>query len=267
MATTSSSSTPACPLSIREVLEVLLLCFEAAADGLPPCPFAYAKSIPAAATPTGISSFVIWMIDHLKQDPPSATELSLLTFPPESLPTALARFNMCDFFAILLVHEAKKRMQEYFGARVEWTLVAPVPAVGLFPWNEQNFVPCTHSVLVITEANGAVMVMDETSEQFHWSRSTWLLSQAEFAARMTGWQIAHVTRVRPVELAMEQRDNGYWAVVQERMEALFGGLDWSVLFTLPTEDRVALVTAKAEATFAGGWSEACQRAGVQEGLE
>ncbi|EAT78999.2 hypothetical protein HBI56_165050 [Parastagonospora nodorum] len=254
MATTISPSAAARPTNIKDALEVLLLCFEAAADALPPFPLAYAMAVAPEATPTNIPSLVIWQIEDLKTKPPSYSDFGSLcaSFPPQSLPAALARWNMCDYFAILLIDEVRKKMDEYFGAEVDWWQIVPRPELGLFTCNEEKFLPRGHSVLVITEANGVVSVMDGTPEQFHWDRSTWLLLGNDFQARIGGiWGINSEAHMRQCEDSLGLFPKGHWSVARKRMNVLFGELDWSLLFLLSSEDRTASVKAQAQLAFAG----------------
>ena len=229
-----------------------MLCFEAAADALPAFPLAYALAVAPEATPTKIPSLVIWQVNDLKTKPPSYDELDLLTFPPQSLPAALARWNMCDFFALLLVDEVRKKMKEFFGAEVDWWQIRPKPALGLFTYKEEKFVPRYHSVLVITEATDAVSVMDGTPEQFHWDHSTWFLHGDDFKPRMAG--IVGVNskgHLGQCEEYLKLRPTSHWSVARDRMKGLFGQLDWSCLFLLSSEVRVASVKAQAQLAFAG----------------
>jgi hypothetical protein len=254
MATTISPSAASRPTPIKDALEVFLLCFEAAADALPPYTLAYAMAVVPEATPTNIPSLVIWQVEDLKISPPSSAEFGLLwaSFPPQSLPAALARWNMCDYFAILLIDEVRKKMDEYFSAEVDWWQIVPKPELGLFTCNEEEFLPRGHSVLVITEAKGVVGVMDGMPEQFHWDRSTWLLPGDDFQARMGGlWGINPEAHMRQCNDSLGLFPTGHWSVAQERMEVLFEELDWSLLFLLSSEDRVASVKAKAQLALAG----------------
>jgi hypothetical protein len=72
--------------TVEEVLEVLLLCFEAAADGLvfrSKAVLAYAEAHTIKAT--GQSSILVWTTENLHNPPPDVSSLSFL---PPSLPEA-----------------------------------------------------------------------------------------------------------------------------------------------------------------------------------
>lgn len=83
------------------------------------------------------------------------------------------------------------------------------------------------------EKNGREWVMDGTPQQFGWPRATWLLAMGEFldervGDRGLGWPDDE--RQKKVREWVES--NGFWAVMQERME-LFKELKWNDLVGLP----------------------------------
>jgi hypothetical protein len=182
MDTDNSSSQPVAPLTVEETLEVPLLCFEAAADAYPPFAFAYA--IPATEPPKGTESalsYLIWTSDDL-DNPPSSDELSSYAFPPASLPAALARVSMCDFFALLLEKEVDRLMKN-FGAKAEWVKFQPQPALATYPSRTRShLIPFSHSSLVVTLSDATRLIMDGTGEQFGWPRSSWLIDFHEFCS-------------------------------------------------------------------------------------
>jgi hypothetical protein len=81
-------------LTIKEVLEVLLLCFEAGPDTNTLFTLAYAQ--PFWGPRESIHNYVSWDTDDLDQPPEDALDI---LFPPAVLPKGLARHNMCDAFA------------------------------------------------------------------------------------------------------------------------------------------------------------------------
>jgi hypothetical protein len=259
MANTSPSP---CPLSFEEVPELLLLCFEAAADAAPPCPLAYAIEGPTATT--GMKSVLVWRTEDLL-DPPCSECLHSLSFPPASLPAALARYNMCNYFAFLLESEVKERMRVWFGAKVEWKLVDPLPHTALFRHYTTELQPLRHSVLMITEQDGSCWVMDGTPEQFGWDRESWLLPYAEFSSkRMATKTATHITNRERFGIGrrLKDIDRGFWAVAKERMEDLLANLPWHSLLPLPRKLRVELVELRAKGAFSGAYGEAIIRAMV-----
>jgi hypothetical protein len=262
MAAASSSTQPAAQLTIEELLEVPLLCFEAAADTLPQL-LAYAKPLPKRASPNGVPSYVVWRNNDLKTNPPSPAELASTGFPPESLPAAVARMNLCDTFAMLLEKEVSWLMKDV-GGRAEWLVLQPRPDFALYTcWEGTPFVPRSHSVLQITLKDGTKMIMDGTLEQFGWPRSTWLLSFADFRLeRMGGWsEPVRETARRMIQRSFKTKDHGLWAEMQARMEELFGELNWDKIKSLPRGERVKTVKEQAEAKFAGVWEKTGMVAG------
>jgi hypothetical protein len=257
----NSSSQPVAPLTLEETLEIPLLCFEAAADARPPFPFAYA--IPVSKPPEGtegVPSYLIWSVNDL-DEPPSSSELSSYLFPPASLPAALARALTCDSFALLLEKEVD-RLVNNFGAMAEWVMISPQPALATYSCHARSHLRAfSHSILVITLCDGTQWVMDGTGEQFGWPRSSWLLNFHQFSWTRVQWfmGLASDWHKQQVQDSFRNRNHGYWAVVQERMEELLHDLDWENLKALPREERVKAVKEQAEAKFAGAWDEAIAR--------
>jgi hypothetical protein len=253
----SSSSSELVPgITIKETLEVLLLCFEAAADTAPHL-LAYAMEVDDPSNPPkDIPSYVVWRTDDL-HDPPSPQELSTISFPPESLIAAFARMNLCDTFALLLEKETNWLLKDFRG-RAEWIVLDPQPALALYPSRQRRqLARRSHSVLMVTLKDGSKMVMDGTLEQFKWSRSTWFLKIRDFNRRRMGsW-----SRPAPewykarIQGSFKAKDAGFWAKIQEKMEDLFDELDWDQLKSLPEQERVRVVKRQAEAKFAGVWEQ------------
>jgi hypothetical protein len=242
---------------LKEVLEVLLECFETVASEIDFFSLAYAIPLPASAIPlpaSAIPCYQIWFTQDL-DTPPSSNELSSLSsFPPESLPAALVRWNMCEAFAYLLENEADRLVSHLFGATVEWTVTEPRPALVMFRAGSKAEIPL-HSFLKITEKNGQAWIMDGTVEQFGWPHETWFLEFKEFCTTRLGGNIWRA------DSSLKSRvkgwfGGGFWAVARERMEELFDELEYGDLFALPREERVQQVKAQAKAKFAGAWQEA-----------
>ncbi|KAH7382420.1 hypothetical protein DE146DRAFT_681474 [Phaeosphaeria sp. MPI-PUGE-AT-0046c] len=224
-------------LTLKEVLEVPLVCFEAAADTISLFPLAYAIPFPSAGTPF----YKIWFTKDLNT-PPSSSELSSLSsFPPESMPAALARWNMCEAFICHLENEADQLVGRQFGANVEWMQFPPIPL---------------HAVLKITEKNGKAYIMDGTVEQFGWPHETWLLDMEDFCETRLGGSIWHADSRLKGNTRERINCDGFWTAAHKRMEELFAELDYSDLFALPREERVQKVRAQAKAKFSGAWKEA-----------
>lgn len=141
-----------------------------------------------------------------KLSPLSSDDLaSLSSFPPATISPALARLNMCDFFAFLLEDEVKKKTEGCFGAEVEWKVFIPKAPLRIIPGSQTELDTCAHSVLVVKERNGRIWAMDGTGEQFGWDRSFWLLSLRACAARMATTDVWFATDKRRsrVEKAMQ----------------------------------------------------------------
>ncbi|KAF2824153.1 hypothetical protein CC86DRAFT_420560, partial [Ophiobolus disseminans] len=102
-----------------------------------------------------------------------------------------------------------------------------------------------HSVLLVTEQDGSQKVMDGTPEQFGWPRSTWLLSSSQFITERVRPDypnpefVDHEGRSRCDRLISLK--HGYWALVKEKMEELFGELMWDHLRVLSRAQRVEQV--------------------------
>lgn len=103
------TTTPTPQLTVEQVLQVYLLCFDAAVAALPPLPLAYAVSceFPEVDVPV----WVLWDVQDL-HDPP-ADPLSI-PFPPEYVIDGLVRKDMCDWFCFLLEDEVNKKLQGEF---------------------------------------------------------------------------------------------------------------------------------------------------------
>jgi hypothetical protein len=263
MNTTSPASEPAPAFTIESLLEVLLLCFEAAADAFLSAPLAYVQ--PVAEPPKGVTSYFFWRVDDL-DDPPSYDDFPLLVFPPKELPAAMPRLNYCDYFACLLEKEANRLLQKQFGAKAAWVLVAPRPTLVVYHYKhkKQALKIPYHSVLYVTANDGTEFIMDGTGEQFAWPRSSWLLPANEyFKTRVEKgiWRRTSEAAKVATKKHMEAR-LGYWALVPERMEGLFKELSWDTLKALPREDRVEAVKEQAQAKFADAWEEVIERAGA-----
>jgi hypothetical protein len=246
----------------KEVLEVLLFSFEAAADAFPRFLIAYAEPHMAG---DGTTAWLVWHVEDLEDPPAQALELS---FPPSELVTALERSNMCDSFAFLLEEEADKKMREYFGGDARWIITMPKPELLLaFRNGARIFDVPGHSVLVVRTSEGDdQLIMDGTAVQFGWKREEWLLpahdyintrlgGQGELAGRMA-W--ASETERKATYDAMKGRNEGFWAVVHHRMQQLFDELQWDDLGKMTREKRVEAVKKQAELKFDGAWDEASE---------
>jgi hypothetical protein len=256
MSFSSSSSESVAGITIKEILELPLLCFEVAADTVPHL-LAYAMQVNDPSTPPkDIPSYVVWRTGDL-YDPPSPQDLSTISFPPEFLTTALARMNLCDTFALLLEKEVNWLLKD-FGGKAEWVVLDPQPALALYPSRQRSqLARRSHSVLLVTLKDGQKMVMDGTLEQFNWSRSTWFLRIRDFNRRRMGsWNRPAPEEYKEcVQRSFKAKDAGFWAKIQEKMEELFGELEWDHLKSLPQHERVRVVKRQAEAKFAGVWEK------------
>jgi hypothetical protein len=129
--------------------------------------------------------------------------------------------------------------------------------------------------LAVREKNGREWVMDGTPQQFGWPRAAWLLAMGEFldervGDRSLGWPDDE--RRKKVRGWVES--NGFWAVMQERME-LFKELKWNDLVALPraldlswhtcgTQIEVKMVKKQAEIKFAGTQGKGEVRFGLSQ---
>lgn len=100
------TTTPAPQLTLEEVLQVYLVCFDAAVAALPPFPLAYAMA--CRFPEVDIPVWVLWDVRDL-HDPP-ADPLSI-PFPPEYVVDAMVKKDMCDWFCFLLEDEVDKKLQ------------------------------------------------------------------------------------------------------------------------------------------------------------
>lgn len=248
----SAASPPAAqpaPPTIEEVLEVLLLCFEAAADALPSDKIlAYAQE--QRNYVSGHVVYVVWSLGDLEDPLENAADHPFL---PTTLPRGLIQRDMCENFIWMLEGEVD-RMVQHFGATARWALVEPKPA-SLFEHRsdtEPVSVPL-HAVLIIELEDGECLVMDGTPEQLGWDRSTWLLPAKNFFAdhALTHNRRWATTQDRTIlETDIPTCDESYWVEAQMRMGKLFGELDWNALFGLPRAQRVEKVKKQADAKFA-----------------
>ena len=109
-ASTNSTQT----LSLEDVLHVLLLCFEAAADAFPQPTVAYA--MPCRHRPGEKPIWQIWMIEDLATKPPRQTDNFLPPRPRE----ALSRKNMCDYFCWMMEQKEDKTLRNMFGSTAKY---------------------------------------------------------------------------------------------------------------------------------------------------
>ena len=100
------SSSIAPKLTIKQVLQVYLLCFNAAVSAYPKFHFAYTQlhRFPDVELPV----WLVWSVNDLHNPP---KDLSRISFPPEWLIEALPKKDMCDFFAALLEKEVHRKLQ------------------------------------------------------------------------------------------------------------------------------------------------------------
>jgi hypothetical protein len=241
------STPPPPPLSMQEVLEILLLCFEAAADLFPSGSFAYAKSTQSA----GFTFWEIWETAHL-DDPPA--DLTSISFPPEDLFPGRARLNLCDFFCTTLETEVDRIMRQFFGASARWIMFQPRPAFVLrmhVPGHSaQDAGAPAHSVLEVKEQCGSTWYMDGTVQQFGWARSTWFLPWRHFEARLgSGIYIAGDEHKKKVAEVMNNDHEGLWALTREIMKKLFTELDWDNLALMQHEQRIGAVKKQAQDSY------------------
>ncbi|KAF1843248.1 uncharacterized protein K460DRAFT_407614 [Cucurbitaria berberidis CBS 394.84] len=263
------NSAPSPPLSLEEVLEIYLLCFEAAVAALPPFSLAYAMS--CQYDDVDVPVWMLWDTDDL--DDPPADPFSL-SFPPEYVVDGLMKKDMCDWFCFLLESEVDRKLRELFGARVRWLQCCPrIPFLLATRSGEHQLEIPTHSVLLVTRCDGRMAVMDGTLQQFGWPRETWLQSWNDFLTTRVNTReqpcylfASDEDRESARELATET-DGGFWEVAQERMTELFGELDWEELKNLGTVERVERVKRQAEDKFAGANEEACERYDREQGRE
>jgi hypothetical protein len=247
---------------LPEVLEVLLVCFEAAADAILPINLAYAKRLQAVK---GIDRWRLWRTQDLSDPPADALSLP---FPPPEMITALARLNMCDAFAFLLEENTNNLMRDFFNAEAHWLFTMPQPASTLaFATDQSPDIIPWHSVLMIELDDGGRLIMDGTPTQMGWKRETWLLPFGKYVRERLRGQGNNTNMLffaqhkdRSVtRKALKTIDEGYWMVVEERMQDLFRELRWSELGRMTQENRVKMVRDQADRKFAGAWEEAMQK--------
>lgn len=103
-ATTNTTLLPA-QLALKDVLQIYLLCFDAAVAALQPYPLAYAIRRHYAGIEVPV--WELWSTDD--DDPPE--ELLSLPSPPEEVVSGLMRKDMCDWFCFLLEEEVDKKVR------------------------------------------------------------------------------------------------------------------------------------------------------------
>lgn len=259
--TNNSPTMAASQFTLKDVLEVPLLCFEAAADANPPFRLAYA--ILEDTNNLIFPCYRIWSNKDLPYTIPTPSHLSTLTFPPETLAAQLPRWNMCESFAYLLENEVDRLINNAFGANAEWMVTEPQPACAMMRATLEDgpMVP-SHSVIKITEKDGKEWVMDGTCEQFNWPHDTWLMDYKTFVAARV--RDGLIRRAEPAyKDAFRESISWFWEEARTRMEELFDELDYGFLFTMPRHERVQSVRAQAKAKFVGTWEEACEMADFQ----
>ncbi|CAO2652712.1 Nn.00g021230.m01.CDS01 [Neocucurbitaria sp. VM-36] len=256
-----NTTTPAPQLSLQEVLQIYLLCFDAAVEALPP--FALAYAVPCTYANVEVPVWLLWSAYDL--DDPPADPFSL-SFPPEYVVDGMLKKDMCDWFCWLLEVEVDKKLRELFGAAATWVQCRPrIPFLLANRFGENQLVIPVHSLLFITTQDGKEMVMDGTLQQYGWASDSWLQSWSDFfEARLD-------TRTEPfcglaseetkesTEESAEVADGGYWAVAKERMTDLFREIDWEELRSLGVVERLERVKKQADEKFAGANDDACER--------
>lgn len=144
---------------VSEILEVLLICFEAAADAAIPINLAYAEQLP---TVNGMERWRIYRTQDLSNPPADALSTP---FPPPKIIAGLARYNICDAFAFVLEEETNKIMRRFFDGDAHWLLTVLRPASTLTLADDPNpHIISAHSVLYIRLPNGQRLIIDGTPE-------------------------------------------------------------------------------------------------------
>jgi hypothetical protein len=256
----ATNSTTAPPLSLREVLQVYLTCFNVAADAFPQPPAAYA--LLRYDDSLQVKFWMVWSTEDLEIGPPK--DIERFSFLPPGLNEALARHNMCDWFYMVLEREVNQKVGDLFQGRAEWLVCCPKTTVLLRRrYAEDKLLLPLHSVLQITTAGGEKVVMDGTLEQFSWASSTWLQTWTEWCAQRVdeeegsdGWWFAPANHKISTAQASARVAGGFWATVYWRLEGLFGELDWVKLRNMETNLRIEYVKTLAREKFADLLEEA-----------
>ncbi|KAF2125198.1 hypothetical protein P153DRAFT_259717, partial [Dothidotthia symphoricarpi CBS 119687] len=230
------------PFALEEVLEVFLVIFEAAVDARPTRSFSHATPIDH---PWEIG-LTVW--EFYYNDGPNVAPSGLSPMP-QLLVRAMAKKDLCDHFAFLLVDEVTRKLHG-----IILRCLKPIPVfVCALPDGEERFAIPDHSVLDIITREGDRLIMDGTPEQFGWSRSTWLLSWEDFEdpRMMRHRRIPYADGVDRAEMfeVIEEDENGYWWIVRRRMQDLFGEMNWVELGTLSQSERLDQVRRRAEEKF------------------
>ncbi|CAA9961882.1 hypothetical protein PTMSG1_05259 [Pyrenophora teres f. maculata] len=258
----SNATTAPLPLTLKEVLHIYLLCFEAAADALPQEPVAYA--VPCSHPSVPVKIWQVWTCkDVVEKGPPKY--FNLLPQQPARLHEALARKDLCEFFCWLLEREISEKVAERFGGSALWLMSKPKINFLLASRGGRNQLNIPlHSVLLLQTAGGQDMVMDGTLRQYLWAPSTWLQTMEEWEDRRVdksdgcqSFGFAPSYYKEDMEADTLEVDMGFWMVVRERMNRLFEDLDWEELEALEAGKRVEKVKQMARDKFLGTWEEAC----------
>ncbi|KAH8706121.1 hypothetical protein GQ44DRAFT_554485, partial [Phaeosphaeriaceae sp. PMI808] len=242
--------------SLEEALEICRICWEAAADACPP------SYILRSVTSAKIGDTTKYVLKVALAS--NALELGSDWLPKSQLPreieAALPRWNLCDWFAFLMEDKVHNVAATLFGASAKWVRIVPKPIFFLTFDNDLNGANVSHSVLWITTGSGVELVMDGTGEQFGWDLSTWLLPANDFRNTHMIGDAANIPdggrEEVDAEIGKKIHDQGFWRVVQERMDVLFDELDWDQLRKMTHTDRVKRVENQAKEMFEGAYSEA-----------
>jgi hypothetical protein len=118
------------------VLELPLICFEAAADSIRPLLLAYSIRLWSEC---GVLSYNLWDVSDLRHKSPTSDYLFEISksVAPAFLPEAMARWNLCDYFASLLEEEFNGLMEARFGGATRWYRMTPEPDSALLSVRHQ----------------------------------------------------------------------------------------------------------------------------------
>lgn len=255
----AASTTNATRLSLEEVLQVLLVCFHAAADTAPKAIPAYALEFHDPSVPVPI--WKIWSIEDLKFTPPDPEDLGRCSFLPPWLNDALSRFNMCDWFSLVLEAEVNRLVRELFNGRAQWLTYWPkIDRILTWRSNPNQPMVLMHSVLYVETGDGRQMIMDGTLRQYLWESSTWLQTCQEWYVGRVDWRRGWFFPSQKIRCLAEyeaaRAAGGYWAFAFATLTQLFGDLDWEELRGLGPVERLERVKRMAEGKLAGfhGWA-------------
>jgi hypothetical protein len=210
-----------------------------------------ANPVTVASSPTTSS-----IVCTLHKDPAHRFSLGHSCLPanaPSIVQDAYLNLDLCDFALEAMIWPISARLRTV-GARVDWLLVTPAPLLFIH-FHGEKVERATHSVMSITSENGEQYIVDFTVQQFGYPAGCWIMDREDYLEACTAdksWQLAEEEDfgVEGVDTGVEGGEGGTMAKWRSAVRNMCLELDWYELDGLERKERIEIVRARAEDSFA-----------------